>query len=234
MQEHIVIVSGAAPLSDDVVARIPDAAIILAADGGLDVARAAGLRPSGLIGDLDSISDEGLAWAEEHATIARHAPDKDSTDTELALAFAADMNPARLTLVGGGDRLDHTFAAIGALGAGHLTHIPMLEAWWGGQHIDVLHGPERSKLHLEPGSTLSVLALHGPVRGFGIDGVRWPLDSFELQPLIGLGISNEVLTEREDDRDPGDCQVELSSGIVTLFDVPHYSPEPTPDSPLED
>ena len=79
---------------------------------------AAGLTPAGLIGDLDSMSEEGLAWATQHATIERHPIDKDATDTELAVAFAAGMNPARVVLVaGGGDRLDHTLAAIGALGA---------------------------------------------------------------------------------------------------------------------
>jgi len=228
VQEHIVIVSGSAPLPDQVVERIPDEAILLAADGGLDHALTAGLRPSGVIGDFDSMSVEAHAWAEAHATIARHPADKDATDTELALAFAADMNPARITLIGGGDRLDHSIAAIGALGAPHLTHVPMLEAWWNGQHVDVMHGPERCLLHLEPGSTLSILALHGPIRGLGIDGVRWPLDSAELAPAVGHGISNEVLLERDDDHGPGEVQVELSAGIATIFDTPTQQPGPNP------
>jgi len=222
VQEHIVIVSGSAPLPDHVLERIPDEAILLAADGGLDHALAAGLRPSGVIGDFDSMSVEAQAWAEAHATIARHPADKDATDTELALAFAADMNPARITLIGGGDRLDHSIAAIGALGAPHLTHVPMLESWWNGQHVDVIHGPERSLLHLEPGSTLSILALHGPIRGLGIDGVRWPLDGAELAPAAGHGISNEVLPERDDDHGPGEVQVELSASVATIFDTPTY------------
>ena len=99
MNERIVIISGSEPLARHVVDAVPDDAIILAADGGLDVALAAGLEPGGLIGDLDSVSGDGLAWAEQHATIARHPTDKDATDTELALAFAADMDPAHLTPV---------------------------------------------------------------------------------------------------------------------------------------
>ncbi len=218
MHEHIVIITGEQALADDVVARIPDEAILLAVDGGLDVARAAGLRPSGVIGDLDSISAAGLDWAEAHATIARHSPDKDATDTELALAFAADMNPARITMIGGGDRLDHGIAAIGALGAPTLTSVPVLDAWWAGQHLDVLHGPERRTLHLAPGSILSALALHGPVGRLTLRGVRWPLTEHDLAPNVGLGISNEVLAE--DGRTPGTVDVELSAGVLTLFDVP--------------
>ncbi len=236
MQEHIVIVTGADPLPTDVAARIPDEAIVLGVDGGLDVALAAGLRPSGVIGDFDSITPEGLAWAEAHATIARHPADKDATDTELALAFAADMNPARITMIGGGDRLDHGIAAIGALGAPELTGVPELDAWWAGQHLDVLHGPERRTLVLEPGSTVSLLALHGPVDRLSISGVRWPLDEHDLAPLVGLGISNVVLDAPQDgnpaehdlvdvepDEDepvPGEVHIELSSGVLTVFDVP--------------
>ncbi len=117
MNERIVIITGASPLLPEVVDRIPGDAILLAVDGGLDHALAAGLQPSGLIGDLDSVTEEGLAWAARHATIDRHPADKEHTDTELALAFAAAMDPLHLTLIGGGDRLDHSLAAIGALGA---------------------------------------------------------------------------------------------------------------------
>ena len=182
MNEHIVIITGAAPLPAHVVAAIPASAILLAADGGLDVALAADLSPSGLIGDLDSVSDDGLAWAEAHATIARHSPDKDQTDTELALSFAAAMQPDRITLIGGGERLDHTIAAIGALGSPGLTGVPVLDGWWNGQHLDVIHGPGRRALELEPGSLLSLLAIGKTCHRVGVSGVRWPLDDHPAPP----------------------------------------------------
>ncbi len=222
MNERIVIIAGSAPLAPHVVAAIPAEAIVLAVDGGIDHALAAGLRPSGLIGDLDSVTDAGLAWAEEHATIARHPTDKDQTDTELALAFAADMNPARLTLVGGGDRLDHTITALGALGAPVLTSIPTIDAWWDGQHVDVIHGPGRATLSLVGGSTLSLVALRGECARVSIDGVRWPLDRVDLAPVVGLGVSNEVLTGNAH---YVDVTVGLSSGVLTVFD------EPAPETP---
>ena len=141
MDETVIVVTGAEPLDHDAVAQLPRDAIVIAADGALDHALAGGLTPAALVGDLDSISADGLAWAEAHATIQRHDRDKDQTDTELALSIAADFNPGRLILVsGGGDRLDHTLAAIGALGHPAVTSIPIVEAWWGGQHIRVLHG----------------------------------------------------------------------------------------------
>lgn len=220
MHEHIVIVTGSAPVPPSVSSLIPSGAIVLGVDGGLDHALDAGLRPNGLIGDLDSISPEGLAWADEHATIARHPADKDQTDTELALSFAAAMNPARITLVGGGDRIDHTIAALAALGAKALTSVPEIDGWWGDQHLDVIHGPGRRTLTLQPGSTLSLLAIGQTCRSVTISGVRWPLDERELAPTVGLGISNEVT-------DPdGRVVVATADSVLTIFDQPSPSTFP--------
>lgn len=206
----VVVVTGHLPLDADAVARVPDDAIVIAADGGLDVALAAGLTPAGLVGDLDSVSADGLAWAEQHTTIDRYDPDKDLTDTELALAVAVQFNPDRLMmLAGGGDRLDHTIGAIGALGHRRLTSIPRVEAWWGQQHVVVVAGPGRARIEIAPGTVLSLLALHGRCTGVAIDGVRWPLLAAELQPIEGRGISNEATADRVD--------VAVSTGVLTIF-----------------
>ena len=223
--EHIVIVTGSSPLADTAVASIPDAAIVIAVDGGLDHALAAGLHPSGLIGDLDSVSADALAWAEQNATISRHPDDKNDTDTELALRFAARMTPAQLTMIGGGDRLDHTFAALGALGHPALTSIPVIDAWWSDQHVDVLHGPGQATLLLAPDSIVSLLALHGECTGVTITGVRWQLDDVTLAPVVGWGVSNEVAAG-------GTVSIRLSTGVLTVFDVPASTtlskPSPNP------
>jgi len=210
MDETVIVVTGAEPLDGTVVAALPPQGIVIAADGALDHALAAGLAPAGLVGDLDSVSAAGLEWAQGHATIERHAPDKDQTDTELALAMAADLNPARLILVsGGGDRLDHTFAAIGALGHPGLTSVPVIEAWWGTQHIRVLHGPGRMKFDVLPGTTISLLAMHGRCKGVSITGVEWPLDAARLAPLVGHGVSNVATGEH--------IEITVSEGVLTIM-----------------
>lgn len=209
MNESVIVVTGAAVISRRVLDEIDDDAIVIAADGALDHALAAGLEPETLVGDLDSISADGLEWAEAHATVHRHPPDKDHTDTELALAIAVELDPARLTLVsGGGDRLDHVIAAVGALGHPSLTSIPTIDGWWGEQRLVVVHGPGRAHLEPTPRATVSLLALHGPCSGVTLTGVRWPLADAELAPAVGLGVSNEA---------DGDVDVSVSSGIVTVI-----------------
>lgn len=210
MNETVIVVTGAAPLDPDAVAELPPGAIVLAADGALDHALAAGLTPAGLVGDLDSVSPAGLAWAEEHATISRHDPDKDHTDTELALAMAADLDPSRLVMIsGGGDRLDHSLAAIGALGAPGLTSIPEIDGWWGDQRFHVLHGPGSLSLELEAGAVVSLLATHGRATDVTITGVEWPLDHHELAPLLGHGVSNVATGST--------VEVRLGTGVLVVF-----------------
>jgi thiamine pyrophosphokinase len=191
----VVVVTGAAPLDRRAVAAIPRDAFVVAADGGLDHARAAGLEPSVLVGDLDSISARGLAWASEHAEVVRHPIDKAATDTELAIAHAATYAPRRILLVAGqGDRLDHAVAALGALGVPGLSAVDSLEAWWGSDQLHIVHGPRSIDLDLPAGTTFSVLAMHGPAIGVTVTGARWPLSDHTLAPLVGLGVSNVAST----------------------------------------
>jgi thiamine pyrophosphokinase len=208
VNETVVVITGADSLAAATVQRIPDGAVVIAADGALDHALAAGVRPAGLVGDMDSISAAGLEWAAKHATIERHDVDKDHTDTELALMMAADLKPARLILVGAGDRLDHVLAAIGALGHPRLTSIPVLDAWWDEQWIRVVHAPGATSLELPEGATLSLLALHGPCTGVTITGVRWPLQHADLAPLVGVGVSNVSVAEL--------VTVRVSTGVLTI------------------
>ena len=207
--DTVVVITGAAPLDRRAVAAIPRDATIIAADGGLDHASAAGLDPSILVGDLDSISAIGLAWASEHTEVVRHPIDKGATDTELAVAHAAAMAPQRILLVAGqGDRLDHAVAALGALGAPELAACGSLEAWWGSDQLHVVHGPGTVELDLPAGTVFSVLAMHGPCAGVTVTGARWPLDGERIPPLVGLGVSNQVAEPP--------AVVGVDEGIVTV------------------
>ncbi len=170
----VVVVTGSAPLHRRAIAAVPPGAYVVAADGGLDHARAAGLDPDLLVGDLDSISPVGLAWAVEHAQVERHPADKTCTDTELALALAARRSPDHVLLVAGaGDRLDHALAALGALGAPSLERVAEVEGWWGCDHVRVAR-PGRP-VTLERRARHHVLGARRPRRVRRRHGHRCPL-----------------------------------------------------------
>ena len=186
--------------------------MIIAADGGLDHARAAGLDPDVLVGDLDSISALGLAWATEHVEVVRHPVDKAATDTELAIAHAATYEPSRILLVAGqGDRLDHAIAALGALGAPELHAVASLEAWWGSDQLHVVHAPHAIELDL-PAGTDVLGARHARAGAWRHrDGARWPLTDHHLAPLVGLGVSNVAAPTSDHP-----LSVTVADGIVTV------------------
>jgi thiamine pyrophosphokinase len=156
------------------------------------------------------VSADGLRWAQTTIPIERHPVDKSATDTELALQRAVAMRPRRIVLVAGrGDRLDHSIAAIGALGAPELAAVQAVEGWWGDDHV-LIGRPGRGVLITRPaGTTFSVLAMHGPCRGVDVTGSRWPLADADLGPMVGLGVSNEVVAPP--------VSVQVAAGVVTVI-----------------
>lgn len=211
----IVIVGGSA-LSPDALVGLPLDAYIIAADSGLDYAVAAGLRPHLVIGDFDSANPETLAWAvAEGIEIERHSPDKDNTDTELALAAARMSGATDVVLLGGGgDRLDHSIAAITALGHPSMAVFTTVSARWDTTMISVLHAPRAITFATELDATFSLLALHGACSGIDVDGGLWPLSDAELQPGSSLGVSNRTTTN--------ELRLRARVGVLTVVFPLHF------------
>ena len=70
----VVVASGEGP-----ELTLPRAAAVVAADGGLDRARALGLEVDVVVGDLDSVTAEALEAAEAGGTrVVRHPRAKDA------------------------------------------------------------------------------------------------------------------------------------------------------------
>ena len=195
----VVVVTGGGPLShraaDALGELVADQAVrLVAADSGLDHARAIGLTPDLLVGDLDSISAEGRGWAVERGLPTRCFPaDKDATDTELAIRAAAGLDGGRAHLVlaaGSGDRLDHTLGTLGVLGGEASSTFETVDAWVGTSQVKIVRAARAVTLEQPPGTLFSVLALHGEVGGLTIAGARWPLDGVDLPAGSSRGLSN--------------------------------------------
>ena len=69
-----------------------------------------GLVPDVIVGDFDSVDPAVLAFYRkmEHIVWEVHQPEKDDTDTELALKRAMAMGAGEIVILGAtGGRLDH-------------------------------------------------------------------------------------------------------------------------------
>jgi thiamine pyrophosphokinase len=192
------------------VAAVAHGATIIAADGGLDRAVAAGLRPSRLVGDLDSISTAGREWAvAQGITIDQYDTDKDATDTELALTLAASCDCTDLLVLGGvGDRLDHTLGTIGALGAPALHGLASVRMVWGDSLVHIVHPDRAAMVRPADGTTFSLLALHGECSEVTVTGARWPLNRANLPSATSRGLSNEIVADA--------ALVSVGSGVLTV------------------
>lgn len=192
----------------------PHAEAVIAVDGGLDVARNAGLIPTLLVGDLDSVSEEGLRWAQAQGIpIQDHPADKDATDTALALAAAVASHGggAQLLVLCGDatDRLDHVLGILVALGDASLACFESVRAVLGVTEVHVLHPGHRTSLDLAAGRVFSLLALHGGCRGVDVRHARWSLSDAALPAGRTLGISNESCGRPVD--------VRCAEGVLTVL-----------------
>jgi len=194
----VIIIGGGAP--DGRVRRhLPEGALVIAADSGFDHAVALGLEVDLLVGDLDSISPTGLERAAGRGvTILAHPPDKDFTDTELAIEAALARGARHLVAVTGGpdpaeSRLDHELGTLLALSRPDLREV-RIEAWWGSTLVRVAHGPAEVEVGAASGTLLSLLPLHGAAVGVATSGLRFPLHRETLPAGSSRGVSNEVAT----------------------------------------
>ena len=193
--QHAIVVVGGSPPDARAFARVAPADFVVAADSGYDHARRLGLAVDVLVGDLDSISAVGLAHAEATGVrIERHRPDKEATDTELALATAQAAGVTHLTLVAGAtsDRFDHSLAVVLALGHPRLGAV-CVDARFGPTAVHVLRGPARRALPARPGEVITLLAVGGDATGITTAGLRYPLAAEALGPTSSRGVSNEAV-----------------------------------------
>ncbi|MEJ7582814.1 MAG: thiamine diphosphokinase [Acidimicrobiales bacterium] len=188
----VVVVAGGEALDPRLRSVVPDEAIVVAADSGLDHAFALGLAVTTVVGDLDSVSEAALAAAREGGTeVLRYPEAKDATDLALALTAAAARRPRAIVVLGGhGGRLDHQQANLLLLAAPGwvLPASVAVTAWMGAALVTVIRA--RVGLRGAVGSTVSLLPANGPAGGITTRGLTFPLADEDLPAGITRGISN--------------------------------------------
>jgi thiamine pyrophosphokinase len=193
------------PLVRQVLAKAADAGVI-AADGGARQAAFFGFRPQVVIGDLDSLDAAEVAALEAAGVaIQRAPPEKDETDLELALRYAAGQGARWIRIIGGlGDRLDQTLGnlylmALPALRGADVRLVARNQQAW-------LLYPGENPVEGAPGDTLSLLPIGGDATGIRTEGLYYPLRDETLGFGPARGMSN-VLTQAR-------ARVSLRAGLL--------------------
>ena len=189
----IVVIGGNPPVSS-VVNALPAYDFVIAADSGLHGARALGLQVDAVVGDMDSVDMQLLDEVRSAGAVIKPAPiDKDATDTELALLFAAERGAERIVVVtGGGGRLDHQLGVLNVLLHPRLANINV-EMFWDTAHVVVLRGPGSTEIHGRQGEIVGLLPIGADAIGITTDGLAWPLDHETIPAYSTRGVSNELV-----------------------------------------
>ncbi len=187
--EMTALIFGASPCGswDFLHRACPKPELVIAADGGVKWARAAGYEPDLLVGDWDSGGKP-----EEGITSVSLPPEKDLTDLQAGAELALERGFRRVIFtacVGG--RLDQTMASVGLLewlyerGAEGLVLDEGNEVrFWDGSPLTLAR--EESRRYL------SIVSLDRSAQGVTLRGVKYPLSGATLTRGDTLSVSNEI------------------------------------------
>jgi len=193
---------------------------VVAADGGARHAAPLGLAIDRWVGDGDSLGEAGIAELEAAGVpIERARPDKDESDTELAVVAARAMGATHLTVLGalGGPRVDHAVANLTLLSMPELDGLGMtLVAANARVRMLRAPGPGAAAVRLDlagrVGDIVSLLPIGDDAEGVTTYGLRYPLGDEPLLAGRTRGLSN--LRERSD------ATVELRRGRLLVIETP--------------
>jgi len=163
---------------------------LLAADGGANHLARLGLRPTAVVGDLDSISAETRAWLGEEIMV--HRPSQDRTDLDKALEYAyGEVGVEQLTVLAAlGGRTDHDQGNLGLLVKLAMGERLVFE----GVDQRVLAVDGEATLTARPGETWSFWTFDPSVQ-VSIEGVRWLVEGAALDVSSKPSISNEATAD---------------------------------------
>ncbi len=184
--------------------------LVLGADAGARYAVTFNVSLDAVIGDMDSLPDserQGIGNAE----FISFPAEKDETDLELALLYAARQGAGQIVLVGVmGGRLEMSLANVLL-----LTHARLgscrIEVWHGAQTGWLIRPPGEA-IAGRPGDTLSLMPLGGAASGVTTRGLKYPLNGETLAPGTTRGISN--LLEKST------ANIALSAGLLLAVQTP--------------
>jgi thiamine pyrophosphokinase len=168
---------------------------IIAVDRGVNAVSKLELIPDAIVGDFDSADESVLKEFKSRpldTTWEIHKPEKDETDTELAINTAIRLGCTKLILLGAtGGRLDHF------LGNLHLLYASLKKG------VEAAIVDERNWITVTDkervfeadkvfGTYISFLPLSEEVKGITLTGFKYPLLKKNITIGTSLCISNEL------------------------------------------
>ena len=199
---------------------------LIAADRGLEFFLEDRIWPDVVIGDFDSLSEEGKVFLEIHEKgnendeipyggmiewkaqkgfgneikeikVIRLRPEKDDSDTQSAMNYAIRNGAKRIIILGAtGNRVDHLMANFGLLVLAKNQGVEVILADQY-NYMKLVSDGEIIKKSEQFGKYISFFPLGGDVIGLTLEGFKYSLDHYRLTTAdSGLTVSNEIVSEK--------------------------------------
>ena len=185
---------------------------LIGVDRGIEFLKQDGKIPTHIVGDFDSSSKETLQWFQkkEGIEIRTFLPEKDETDTQIAIDLAMERQCEAIYILGGtGTRIDHM------LGNLQILSKPFQE----GISCYLIDSHNRVRLCSDYlmlkkkeqfGTYVSLIPHSECVTGLTLKGFYYPLSNARLDNKTSLGISNEIVEE--------DAEIFLKTGELFVIE----------------
>lgn len=215
MNKYTAVVSGG-NLEEEFVLSIlksEETEFIIGVDRGLQFLYDHGIRPDYIVGDFDSVSEEIVDYFtdEQNVPARKFKPEKDASDTEIALQFCLDLRRRHIVIMGAtGTRLDHVWANVQALQIAleDEADVRIIDSH---NQIRLLSHDFVLKKEEAFGSYFSVFPLGGTVDDLSIRGAKYPLEHHTLSADSSLCVSNEIAEDQ--------VEITFSYGTLVLMET---------------
>ena len=190
---------------------------LIAADRGLEFFLDYLILPDVVIGDFDSLSEDGknflemqnedipyggmLEWKLQKGEgkvveVVRLRPEKDDSDTQSAMNYAIQNGAKEIVILCvTGNRVDHLMANFGLLILAQKqdTEVALADRY---NYMKLIPSGTILKKAEQFGKYVSFFPLGGDVTGLTLEGFKYPLDKYHLTTAdSGLTVSNEISEE---------------------------------------
>ena len=183
---------------------------IIASDKGLEALDKYNIIPNYIIGDFDSIDKNILDKYinNKNIVIKELNPEKDYTDTHMAVKLAIELKSTEIIIVGAiGTRLDHTIANIHILKEALDNNIKC-KLIDNRNEIQLIN--KKTILELDENyKYISIIPLTTKVSGITLKGFKYLLENTTLEIGHSIGVSNEQLEHY--------AEIDLKEGILVLI-----------------
>ncbi|WMJ82091.1 thiamine diphosphokinase [Clostridium sp. MB40-C1] len=205
----VVIISGGDPPSYSLISKeLKEASYLICADSGANCLREYNISPDILMGDFDSIDEEVLNYfTNKGCEIIKYNPEKDYTDTEIAVNKAIELGCDEIVFLGcTGTRVDHVLGNLGML----LKCLRKNITSYIKDNNNIITITDKPiALYGEEGKTFSLAAYYNNVHNLTIIGAKYPLNKFYLEVGSPITISNEFLDE--------EVKISFDKGILLVI-----------------